>query len=163
MYPQVRRWLSRRLREELPHRKIVVEDTHKNPLRLVIPRLGLTTQYPEYAVWDIRVDLAGFIIGPKNSDLVLVECKRTTASLKDLGQLLGYSLVARPMLSLLVSPAGPSEVLGKLILAHNRYDILRYADDRSIAILTWDCQRGCPRAEETIPRGALGMKLNRSK
>ena len=159
MYPQIRRWLSRRLKEELPRRKIVVEDTHNSPLRVVIPRLGLTAQYRDYAVWDIRVDLTGFIIGPESSELVLVECKKGAASLKDLGQLLGYSLVAKPMLSLLVSPAGPSEVLAKLILSYNRYDILGYAENRSIAILTWDYQRGCPRAEETIPRGALAMKL----
>ena len=159
MYPQVQLWLARRLEEELPRRKIVVEDTHKTPLRKVIPRLGLTTQYPQYALWDIRVDVTGFIIGPDISHLALVECKKNAATLKDLGQLLGYSLVAKPLLSLLVSPAGPSRVLSDLLVAQGRYDILRYADNRSVAIIEWDYRRGCPLAEKTIPSGALAIRL----
>jgi hypothetical protein len=50
-------------------------------------------------------------------------------------------------------------VLATLILSHNRYDILNYDENRSIAILTWDYRRGCPVPEQTIPRGALAMKL----
>ncbi len=137
----------------------MVEDTHSSPLRLVIPRLGLTAQYPDYAVWDIRVDLAAFIVGPGAPQLALVECKKNAATLADLGQLLGYSLVARPLLSLLVSPVGPSQVLANLLLAYGRYDILNYGENRSIAMVTWDYARGCPTIEETIPRGALSMKL----
>lgn len=161
LYPQVCRWLEERLASEFPRCRVVAKDTHRTSLRLVIPRLGLSAQLPEYPVWDFKVDVAAFIVSADDARVVFVECKKGMASLQDLSQLLGYSRVAMPFLSFLVSPNGPSDILRDLIVGFGRGDVLEYAPNQSIAILTWDVRRGRPNPQATIPIGGLTFKASR--
>jgi len=74
--------------------------------------------------------------------------------LRDVGQLLGYSLVARPEWSLLISPAGLSDRLNTLLVTYGRQDILGYARNRAIRLATWNTARREIEASSLIPKGS---------
>ena len=69
--------------------------------------------------------------------LAFVECKLKSISLKDVSQIIGYSKVAKPVLSLIISPQG-IKYLNKLINIYRRYDILTYQDDLKVRIAKWN-------------------------
>ena len=71
-----------------------------------------------------------------------------------MGQLLGYSLVARPEWSFLVSPAGISDRLNTLLVAYGRQDVLAYAKNRIIRLATWNVARGELEASTLVPKGS---------
>jgi hypothetical protein len=122
-------------------------------LAALITRLGLQGAYPQAAVWEIKADVAAFITGATNR-LALVECKLGPITLKDVGQMLGYSRVAKPVLSLLVSPHSATDALRKLLTVYGRYDILEYDENRRrILIGRWDPVRSDLVHSETLPPG----------
>jgi len=145
MYPEVINWLQRFLKGRFPKYLIDVRDTHKMPLNRFIERHQLA-HYFDTRIWqtyEIRVDVTGFIVGEKRKGLALVECKLGSASLLDFCQLLGYSRVASPLLSFLISPQGISSGLNMLLVGYARDDLLEYyqmpgESPRKIVLAKWD-------------------------
>ncbi len=145
MYPDVMNWLQRFLKGRFPKHQIDVRDTHRMPLGRFVRQHQLL-RYFDTLIWqtyEIRVDITGFIVGEKRKGLALVECKLAPASLLDFCQLLGYSRVACPLLSLLISPQGISSAFNTLLLEYARDDLLDYYHDvgerpRKIVIAKWD-------------------------
>ncbi len=86
--------------------------------------------------------------------LAFVECKVAPITLRDVGQLLGYSLVARPLLSFLVSPSGLSDRLATLLLTFGRHDVLTYGRNRMIRLAVWDTARREIDLSTLVPRGS---------
>jgi hypothetical protein len=98
---------------------------------------------PEWTTWDIHVDVAGFVIQNGRAELAFVECKLMSLSLMHFSQLLGYSRVAKPLFSFLVSPQGISGSMLSLLETYHRTDILEYvwlrgSVARTICIAKWD-------------------------
>ena len=85
--------------------------------------------------------------------LAFVECKMGPITLGDVGQLLGYSLVARPEWSYLVSPEGMSGRLSTLLLTYGRQDVLSYGRDRHIRIARWNIDRNEIDLATLVPKG----------
>lgn len=141
IYEPVRRWLSSYLTGRHKKADIQVYDVSRVSLATFIDRQGWQTLFPsEWRTWDIHVDVAGFIVAPDRAELSLVECKLRPITLGDLSQLLGYSRVAKPLLSFLVSPAGVSGSLTSLLMTYNRWDILVYDQPKvnSREALCWE-------------------------
>lgn len=115
------------------------------PLNRFVERHGLL-HYFDAHIWqtyEIQVDIVGFIVSEKRKGLALVECKLGVASLLDFCQLLGYSRVAGPLLSFLISPQGISSTLKTLLLDYARDDLLEYhrapgEQPRKIVLAKWD-------------------------
>jgi hypothetical protein len=144
LYPQIIDWLQRELSQTFPRARVEVEDTHGVYLSAWVARKGLTGLFPEHTAWDIKVDITGVIHSRSAVNLVLTECKTGPSSLRDVGQILGYSLVARPRYALLVSMRPPNARLMRLLRTFGREDILKYPPDRSLKLITWDCLRRAP-------------------
>ena len=143
MYPDIIEWLKNFLRQKLGNKakKITVLDTHDSDLSNFIMRLNYQKFFPEFSTYKIRQDITGFIEYKDKVDLVFAECKNTSLSLIHLSQLIGYSCIALPIYSILLSPQGMGQTLNKLLKNYNRLDILEFRPKKTIHIIKWDVNR----------------------
>ncbi len=143
MYPAVVEWLERLLSERYPNAFVEAYDTHQVYLSRFLASRGLGTRFPDYPVYQIKVDVTGVILqkGSSGDYLAFVECKNAPISLKDVSQLLGYSRVALPIYSIIISPCGPGREVTMLLKAYRRLDVLEYARNRRLKIGTWIAER----------------------
>ena len=140
MYPDIIEWLKKNLKQKFDKKakKITVLDTHDSDLSNFIMQLDYQKFFHEFSTYKIRQDITGFIEYEDKVDLVFVECKNTTLSLIHLSQLIGYSCIALPIYSILLSSQGMGQTLNKLLKNYNRLDILEFHPKRMIQIIKWD-------------------------
>ena len=153
LYPRVAKWLGRYLEGGYPRARVRTYDTHRTDLSSFIRRQGLQRHLPDFAAYEIQVDVTGVVETRESVILAFVECKMAPITLRDLGQLLGYSLVAKPGFAFLLSPRGLSERLATLLLAFGRQDLLVYAKGRAIRLAVWDVTRNEVDLSTLVPRG----------
>ena len=142
MYPHVIFWLKNLLSEKVKRAKIYVYNSSNINLSNLIEKYNYSKYFSsEYLTYDIKVDVTGIIIFEKErkGELALVECKLKPISLKDLSQIIGYSLIVKPFFAIILSPMGISESLYKLLKIYKRTDILKYdtLKQKSIAVAKW--------------------------
>lgn len=152
MYPEVCAWLGNLLKSRFPRSVVTVADTSRVTLGDYLERKGLSELFPDYQTYEINVDVTG-VVKRKDPCLVFVECKLTVLTLRDLSQLLGYSKVAKPIYSILISPAGMSKALSLLLKVYRRYDVLEYAENQRLKIGDWDAVRKTVDPATIIPAG----------
>ncbi|MEM2868236.1 MAG: hypothetical protein QXR84_07120 [Candidatus Bathyarchaeia archaeon] len=140
MYPHIKSWLERELKNNIRGvERIHVYITPRTSITKLLLNERLTPHFSnEYLTYDIKVDITGIIIRGGRGELVFVECKLGKISLREFSQLLGYSVVAKPKYSLILSPMGVSDSLRKLISSFGRTDIIEYSKGRKIALAKWD-------------------------
>jgi hypothetical protein len=146
MYGDISRWLYTLLASKFPNTDIDVRDTHSSPLNEYIKKHISLQDYFKGDLWqtyDIHVDLTAFIKSSKHTGLVFVECKIIPISLLHISQLLGYSRVALPLFSYLISSANIGNAVKSLIMRYDRSDVLEYHWEkgqfpRKIVIAKWD-------------------------
>jgi hypothetical protein len=149
MYPAVCAWLERFLRNKHRGADVFVFDSSRRSLARLIQEAGLNTDLPaEWHSWDIYVDIVGFACTARQTSLAFVECKKGYITLSHLSQLLGYSRVALPQYSLIISPQGASDSLRSLLVTFERTDILHYHSERgklslSVAVARWGEHGAC--------------------
>jgi len=154
MYPAVSKWLERTLKNKYRRADIWVFDTSRIVLSKFLVENGYHVLFNEYQTFEIQVDVTGIIKRENKADLVFVECKRKEISLRDLSQLIGYSKVALPAHSIILSPKGVSKSLSLLFNVWRRYDVLYYAKNKYILIGRWDVDRKELDPSSIIPRGS---------
>lgn len=140
MYPDIIKWLKADLEQKFSKsaEKITVLDTHDSDLSNFIIKLKYQKYFPEFTTYQIRQDITAFIKRRNSVDLVFIECKNCHLSLIHLSQLIGYSCIALPIYSILISPKGIGTTLHKLLDDYNRKDILEFRPNRKIQIIKWD-------------------------
>lgn len=140
MYPDIVEWLKINLKQKFGKKalKITVLDTHDSDLSNFIMSLSYQKFFPEFSTYKIRQDITGFVEYKDKVDLVFVECKNTSLSLIHLSQLIGYSCIALPIYSILLSPQGMGQTLNKLLKNYNRSDILEFRPNKTIHVIKWD-------------------------
>ncbi|RKY16054.1 MAG: hypothetical protein DRP63_06115 [Planctomycetota bacterium] len=153
MYSDVIAWLKTRLRRSFLKKQIDVVNTSRMLLWRFLESRNYYPYFSDYLTYEIQVDITGVIVGRKDAKLVFVECKLNRITLKDISQLLGYSRVAKPYTSLLISPKGISPSVDHLLNAYRRYDVLEYAEGRSILIGRWDPVRKEVDVATLLPKG----------
>jgi len=153
LYPEVARWLKIYLKDRHPNSSVSAYDTHRINLSKLILEKNLQKFFPQFSAFDIKVDITGIIISRKAVLMAFVECKIKPISLKDVGQILGYSRVAKPRYSFIVSPEGLSAPLNSLICSFGMHDILDYGDGLRIKLATWNIVRREIDSDSLVPRG----------
>lgn len=140
MYPHVKKWLEKLLVSRIKDAEVIkVYNSSKVSLTKLLANRGFHKYFlSEYLTYDIKVDVTGIIVREGRGSLVFVECKLRRITLKDFSQLLGYSVVAKPLYSIILSPEGISDSLSSLIKSFGRSDILKYHNNREIALAKWD-------------------------
>jgi len=136
--------------------EVQVFDSHSIRLSRLISDIGLQRCFREFNAWDVKVDVTGVVSDGKTGHLALVECKTKQLTLRDVGQLLGYSIVVNPILSVLTSPCPPTDPLITLVKDYGRLDVLQYGPDRRhIRITRWDKVRNEIMPSSILPPGRL--------
>jgi hypothetical protein len=153
LYPEVAEWLVRHLQGKYRRASVEAHDTHRSLLSSFLLSQGLHKHFRDCQAYEIQVDVTGIVRTRTQVRLAFVECKVAPITLRDVGQLLGYSLVARPEWSYLLSPAGFSEKLRTLLLTFGRLDILAYGKDRTIRLAEWNPSRREINLASLLPRG----------
>ena len=124
LYSDVMVWLEGRLRSLYPRWSVGVHDTSAVKLSRFLDRQNLQSMFKGSETFEIEVDVTGIITRGEEAGLAFVECKAGAITLKDVGQILGYSRVALPVLSVILSPSGLSESLHTLLNTYGRVDLL---------------------------------------
>lgn len=144
MYPDVCCWLKDFLTSRFQSADVDVYDLPQTPISRFLKSYDKGKFPPEWVTWDIRVDVVGFIHQPQEiTALAFVECKNNKLTLSHLSQLLGYSRIAQPQFSFLISPEGFSSTLVSLLQDYQRHDVLEYHREsgrrpRQIVVAEWD-------------------------
>jgi hypothetical protein len=155
MYSDVCSWFKRILENKFKNATICVEDTSKKVLSKWLIDKGFHDFFPDYQTYEIEVDIAGIIKkSGGEAHLGFVECKLGRINLRDVSQLLGYSKVALPLYSVILSPKGISKSLNLLFNVARRDDILYYSVERHIVITKWDERKKGIDFSTIIPKGA---------
>jgi hypothetical protein len=152
MYPHVCSWLEKVLRNKFKKAKILVAETSRKVLSKWLFEKGCHKCLKDYSTYEIEVDITG-IIESEKTELVFVECKLNKITLRDVSQLLGYSKVAIPSLSIILSPMGISESMNLLLNISRRNDILYYTSNKHIIIGKWDSRKREIIPSSIIPKG----------
>lgn len=160
LYPDIACWLETRLRESV--RNVDIDfvkafDSHNRYLSDIMFEVfnkqlseDLVQRYrkllPEdYMSWTIKVDVFGVALFDSKLCLAIVEVKTHNLSIDDLSQIIGYTKIVKPEISILLSLGTLSESLSNLFIKYNRYDVLGYNDrrggTRKIHILRWDLSK----------------------
>jgi len=153
LYPSVQKWLSQYLKDRYKRSKIEAYDTHKISLARFLQNKGLQKYFTELNSFDIKVDITGVILSKREINLAFVECKIKPITLRDVGQILGYSRVARPIYSFIISPNGISSPLSILLQTFGRYDVLEYSGNKRIKIAKWSFDRDEIILDTLLPPG----------
>lgn len=154
LYPHVATWLAEHLRSKYPGAEISAHDTHSTELGAFLRRANLHSKFPDVAAFEIQVDITAIIQAKNSVRLAFVECKLGPITLMDVGQLLGYCLVARPERAFLVSPRGLSDRLTTLLVTFGRQDILKYSDSQSMRLAAWNPSRREIDVATLVPKGS---------
>ncbi|MFA5423321.1 MAG: hypothetical protein WC374_05635 [Phycisphaerae bacterium] len=153
MYPDVMEWLKTYLQHKYSRASISVHDTSRQDLCEFLRRENLSNHFQQSETFVIKVDITGIIILGDTYQLAFVECKIGSINLKDVSQLIGYSKVVIPIFSMIVSPAGISPPINKLVNIYRRYDILNYKDDLLVRIATWNRMSKDINSASVLPHG----------
>lgn len=159
MYPDVMAWLDSFLKARYSQQQILVRDCSSKALKRILQDEGLTpSNKPEWLTFNIKVDVCGFILKGADVDFAFVECKNKAISLIDISQLIGYSKVALPVFSCIVSPFGMSSDVSTLLETYNRQDVLEYDYPtgqlaKSVFVATWSKSQRSIDYSNVIPRG----------
>lgn len=153
LYPHIREWFERFLKDRHKRSRVEAHDTHKINLSNFLQNSEIHKFFPEFSSYDIKVDITGVILSTKSAKLAFVECKIKAVTLRDLGQLLGYSRVAKPDYSFLISPEGISAPLNILLQTFGRYDVLEYGDNLRIKIAKWNMKKMEIDSNSLLPPG----------
>ncbi len=153
LYPEVIRWLEQLLKQRFKRKEIFVFDTSEYNLHIFLARHEFKSYFPDYLTYEIQVDITGIIKSDKNAELAFVECKLKPISLKDISQIMGYSKVALPLYSIIISPSGISRSVNTLFNTFNRFDVLEYSKGKRIKIAKWDEGRKTIDVSSLIPSG----------
>ena len=155
MYPYVKSWLERMLRDKFRNKTVTVANTSRKILSKWLFEQGYHRYFKDYQTYEIEVDITGILEEEEErADLIFVECKLGKIALRDLSQLLGYSRVANPFLSFIISPKGISDSMNLLLTIYRRHDILYYSPNRFITVGRWDEEKRELDPSSIIPRGA---------
>ncbi len=143
LYPEIKEWLQNYLTDKYKGYTVqTTYETSRRNLDVVLKSKGI--QCKEAIGLQIKVDIVGILKRGDEFKLVFVEVKDTDLTLKDLGQLWGYTQLIDPIESFLVSSKGLGR-LSHIINVLKREDLLKFGTktNKFMQIAKWDKARDC--------------------
>ena len=152
LYGPMQKWLNQYLRDRYKTAEIIVVDAHSERLDRVLRRCGIT--YDVATGVDIQIDVLGIVRKGTDFRLFFIEAKKTSLTLRDLGQLWAYCRLIDPEEAFLLTSADLG-TLNKLLNVYRREDLLDFGDGRRIKKMKvgiWNIQKGSPDAASMVPK-----------
>lgn len=152
LYPEISEWLLEYLGHKYKGHSIeTTYETSRRNLDVVLKSKNIECK--EAIGLNIKVDIIGILKRGNNIKLVFVEVKDGELTLKDLGQLWGYTQLIDPIESFLISSKG----LGRLSYLFNvlkREDLLKFGTttNKFMQLAKWDKRRKCIDYSSLLPK-----------
>ncbi len=151
LYPAIEEWLNKYLTERYP--QYHVETTYKSSshtLENILREYGIKLN--KAYLLNIKIDILGILSNHKHHELVFVEVKDALLTLKDLGQLWGYTQLINPIESFLISSRGLG-VLSDIYNTLKRRDLFVYGtkQERTMKAAVWSNASGSIDYTSLIP------------
>ena len=152
LYPEIESWLQSYLKDK--YKGCSVQTTYQTSrqfLDIFLKKYGVTCN--NALGLKIKIDIVGILRNKDKTEFVFVEVKDSDVTLKDLGQLWGYTQLIDPIESFLVTSKEIGRI-SKLFNLERRYDLLHYGQKRnkSMRIAKWDTIRKSISWESIIPK-----------
>ncbi len=138
LYPDIDAWLKNYLQDRYKKYKVLTTyKTARQSLDVCLRSLGINID--EAIGLSIKIDIVGILQRGDECKLVFVEVKDNPLTLKDLGQLWGYSQLLNPVESFLISSSGLG-ALTRILNVYKREDLLKYGPKHSnlMKVCKWD-------------------------
>lgn len=152
LYPDIKKWLTSYLKDRYKRYQIeTTSQTSKRSLDIVLKEKGIVVK--DAIGLSIKVDIVGILRKRDDVKLVFIEVKNKPLTLKDLGQLWGYTQLVNPLESFLISPKGLG-ALECLLKVLKREDLLYYGPKREkmMKVAKWDERRKAIDYDSLIPK-----------
>lgn len=152
LYEDIKTWFKVYLDEKYPSYEIeVTHESSRQNLETVLRKFNID---PTLAIGlQIKIDVLGILKKDDETFLAFIEVKDQDLTLKDLGQLWGYTQLMNPIESFLISSKGLGG-LSKLFNVLKREDLLRYGQlgNKYMQIAQWDIRRRVIDYSTLIPK-----------
>lgn len=152
LYEDIRIWFKVYLAEKYSDYKIqTTHETSRQNLETVLRKYNIN---PSLAIGlKIKIDILGILRKDDESLLAFIEVKDQDLTLKDLGQLWGYTQLMDPIESFLITSKGLGG-LSKLFNVLKREDLLKYGQvgTKYMQIAQWDIRRNAIDYSTLIPK-----------
>lgn len=129
LYEPMKNWLLNYLSNKYKTATIIVEDTHSERLDKALYRNGIVNDVATGI--DIQIDVLGIVKEKKGYKLFFIEAKKTSLTLRDLGQLWAYCKLIDPEEAFLLTSADLGS-LNKILNVYKREDLLDFGDGKKI-------------------------------
>lgn len=153
LYEPMRKWLHNYLSDKYKGYKIITTyESHKERLEKTLERYGIISNVSIGI--DIQIDIVG--IAKKGNDIKIffIEAKKTSLTLKDLGQLWAYCKLIDPEEAFLLTSKDLG-ALNKILNIFSREDLLDFGDGKRIKkmqVAVWNIKREMPEYASMIPK-----------
>jgi len=152
LYEPMMKWLHNYLSDKYPGSEVITADTHSERLDRALKRHGIDCDIATGI--DIQIDIVGIVKQPHDYRLFFIEAKRTSLTLKDLGQLWAYCKLINPEGAFLLTSKDLGS-LNKIINIYKREDLLDFGDGRIIKKMKvgiWSTAAGAPEMSSIMPK-----------
>jgi hypothetical protein len=152
LYEPMRIWLQRYLEDKYKGWDIITLDSHNGRLDRVLRSQGI--QFDIATGIDIQIDILGIVKTKSAFKLFFIEAKKTSLTLRDLGQLWAYCKLIDPEEAFLMTSADLGS-LNKILNVFKREDLLDFGDGKRIKkmqIAIWNIKSKSPNMETLIPK-----------
>ena len=152
LYEPMRLWLHSYLKDRYKNAEIITIDSHSEKLFKVLKVNGV--EINEAIGLNIQIDVLGIVKDKRGTKLIFIEAKKTSLSIRDLGQLWAYCKLVSPDEAFLFTSADIG-CLSNILKTLNREDILNFGDGKKIRkmkVAKWDIEKRCPDISSIIPK-----------
>lgn len=152
LYEPMCKWLKNYLTDKYKHSEVITVDAHSERLDKVLQQYGIVNDTATGV--DIQIDVLGIVKSNKSVKLFFIEAKKTSLTLRDLGQLWAYCKLIDPDEAFLMTSADLG-TLNKLLNTFKREDLLDFGDGKHIKkmkVAVWNLTTNTPEASTMVPK-----------
>lgn len=152
LYEPMRLWLDTYLRDKYKGFEILTIDAHSERLDKVLRKYGIINSTATGV--GIQIDVLGIARKNNNIKLFFIEAKKTSLTLRDLGQLWAYCKLIDPEEAFLMTSVDLGS-LNKLLNIFKREDLLDFGDGQKIKkmkVAVWNLSTSLPEMSTMIPK-----------